>query len=116
MLHGETSSRRLASGYIVELGDSPRAEVNGRWLLLAIEHTMRDRVGPGESRSVGQFSAVPADGGYRPARSPALRLAGVQTATVTGPRGGEIHTEAHGRVNVQLRWDRRRPKDDTSSA
>jgi type VI secretion system secreted protein VgrG len=41
---------------------------------------------------------------------------GVQTTTVTAAGGSEIHTEEHGRSRVHLRWDRRRPMDDTSSA
>jgi type VI secretion system secreted protein VgrG len=42
-------------------------------------------------------------------------MGGVQTATTTGPAGGEIHTEKHGRIKALLRWDRRGKKDDTSS-
>ena len=52
-----------------------------------------------------------------PARPPhgARTVGGVQTATVTGPPGREIHPDAFGRVKVQLRWDRRPARDDKAS-
>ena len=34
---------------------------------------------------------------------------------VTGPSGGEIHTDDLGRIKVRLLWDRKGPKDDQSS-
>jgi type VI secretion system secreted protein VgrG len=40
---------------------------------------------------------------------------GVQRAIVTGPRGKEVHTDAHGCVKVRFLWDRRAPLDDRSS-
>ncbi|MBK0417406.1 type VI secretion system tip protein VgrG, partial [Chromobacterium haemolyticum] len=47
---------------------------------------------------------------------------GVQTATVVGPQGEEVHTDQHGRIKVQFHWQRpdEHPSiganlDDTSS-
>ncbi|UXY16952.1 type VI secretion system tip protein VgrG [Chitiniphilus purpureus] len=37
---------------------------------------------------------------------------GVQTATVVGPAGQEVHTDAHGRIKVQLHWQRRQEHPD----
>jgi type VI secretion system secreted protein VgrG len=34
---------------------------------------------------------------------------------VTGPSGGEIHTDAQGRIKARFRWDRISPEDDTAS-
>ena len=31
---------------------------------------------------------------------------GVQTATVVGPQGEEVHTDQHGRIKVQFHWQR----------
>ena len=42
-------------------------------------------------------------------------MAGVQTATVVGPPGEEIHTDGYGRVKVQFHWDRLGTFDDKSS-
>ncbi len=49
------------------------------------------------------FAAEP----YAPlARTPKPAVVGVQTATVVGPAGEEIHTDEFGRVRVQFPWDR----------
>ena len=53
---------------------------------------------------------------FRPAHvTPVPRIAGVQTAVVTGPGGEEIHTDAHGRIRIQFHWDRLGKGDDKST-
>ncbi|MEP7121450.1 MAG: type VI secretion system tip protein TssI/VgrG [Byssovorax sp.] len=119
VLRGRTTSRRLAPGATFRLVGAPRDDINGQWLVLELAHEGQDHgagAAPGaSSRYVAAFVAVPADRPYRPARSPQPTMGGVQSATITGPRGSEIHTEAAGRVTALLRWDRRRTDDDTSS-
>ncbi|MDQ1829736.1 type VI secretion system Vgr family protein [Massilia scottii] len=44
------------------------------------------------------------------------RIHGIQTATVVGPAGEEIHTDEYGRVRVQFHWDRAGASDEKSSA
>ncbi len=44
------------------------------------------------------------------------RIYGIQTATVVGPAGEEIHTDEYGRVRVQFHWDRAGSNDAKSSA
>ncbi|WP_198420787.1 type VI secretion system Vgr family protein [Massilia atriviolacea] len=44
------------------------------------------------------------------------RIHGIQTATVVGPAGEEIHTDQYGRVRVQFHWDRVGSNDEKSSA
>ena len=39
----------------------------------------------------------------------------VESATVVGPAGEEIHTDEFGRVRVQFHWDREGSRDDKSS-
>ncbi|MFO0617005.1 MAG: type VI secretion system tip protein TssI/VgrG [Polyangiaceae bacterium] len=39
----------------------------------------------------------------------------VETATVVGPAGSEIHTDEHGRVRVQFHWDLDGQRDERSS-
>ena len=116
VLHAETNCRRLVAGHVVTLAGSARDDLNQRWLLIDVEHEAYDQGAEGSDvRYLARFVAVPADGGYRPPRPDAPSLGGVQTATITGPRDTEIHTEAFGRVTGQLRWDRRQARDEKSS-
>lgn len=50
-----------------------------------------------------------------PQRTPKPVIDGVQSATVVGPKGQEIHTDEFGRVRVQFPWDREGKMDDHSS-
>ncbi|MDI1429099.1 type VI secretion system Vgr family protein [Polyangium sorediatum] len=114
VLTAATSCRALSPGHVVEL-EGPEG-LQGRWLLLAVEHRAIDRAAEGNDRYEAFFEAVPIDAPFRPARTPAPRVGGIQTATVTGPGGAEIHPDKLARTKVLLRWDRRRAEDDTSSA
>lgn len=56
---------------------------------------------------------------YRAARNGHFvetRIHGIQSATVVGPEGEEIHTDEYGRVRVQFHWDRVGANDEKSSA
>ena len=56
---------------------------------------------------------------WRPGRgfnSVEPKIYGLQTATVVGPKGEEIHTDEYGRVKVQFHWDRAGEFDERSSA
>jgi len=56
---------------------------------------------------------------WRPGRgrnSEEPRIYGLQTATVVGPEGEEIHTDEYGRVRVQFHWDRVGTFNEKSSA
>ncbi|MFX5684545.1 phage baseplate assembly protein V, partial [Acinetobacter baumannii] len=56
---------------------------------------------------------------WRPGRgfnSVEPKIYGLQTATVVGPKGEEIHTDEYGRVKVQFHWDRDGEFDERSSA
>jgi type VI secretion system secreted protein VgrG len=60
--------------------------------------------------------AVFTDAPYRPAiTTPKPDVVGVQSATVVGPKGQEIHTDEFGRVRVQFPWDREGKSDELSS-
>ena len=110
------AAARLVAGHVLTLAGGPRDDINQRWLLVEVRHELRhDAERPHGVTYVARFTAVPASGGYRPARPTRPHPWGVQTATVTGAAGAELHTEAHGRVTTHLRWDRRSAKDDKSS-
>ncbi len=60
--------------------------------------------------------AVFADTPYRqPLRTPKPKAFSVQSATVVGPKGQEIHTDEFGRVRVQFPWDREGKHDENAS-
>ncbi len=53
---------------------------------------------------------------YRPpVATPKPRTNGVESATVVGPAGEEIHTDEFGRVRVHFHWDRESRMDEKSS-
>jgi type VI secretion system secreted protein VgrG len=52
---------------------------------------------------------------FGPAVDTKPRLVGVQSATVAGPKGEEIHTDEHGRVRLEFPWDRDASGDGKSS-
>ncbi|MFO0586102.1 MAG: type VI secretion system tip protein TssI/VgrG [Polyangiaceae bacterium] len=114
-LSAATTHPGLRPGLVVDLtGDSPSG-VAGKWLIVDIEHEAKDAAGS-ERPYEARFLAVPADVGYRPTPTLSPRLGGVQTATVAGASGAEIHPDPHTRVRVAHRHDHRAPGDDKSSA
>jgi len=53
---------------------------------------------------------------YRPSlATPKPRVIGVESATVVGPQGDEIHTDEFGRVRVHFHWARESKMADNSS-
>lgn len=114
-LRAVTTHPGLRPGLVLELSEAPDAQADGKWLVIEVTHAVREALGrerPYEAR----FTAVPAPGGYRPARPAPPHLGGVQTAVIAGPSGSEIHPDEHGRVRITHRWDHRAPGDDRGSA
>ena len=111
----------MLPGAKFELVGHPAVGVaDGEYLITQVSHwgsersenTDRDGLEPYRNR----FRCIPLETPYRPARTfDPPRIPGVQTATVTGPSGEEIHVDEHGRIKVQLRWDRVQPADERSS-
>jgi type VI secretion system secreted protein VgrG len=96
-------------------------DADGQYLLTRVEHDARLE---GDYRSSqapaftyeNQFACMPAALPYRPPRVTGKPvLAGIQTATVVGPKGEEIFCDEYGRVKVQFHWDREGKKDANSS-
>jgi type VI secretion system secreted protein VgrG len=91
------------------------------YLVLAVRHHatnnyQSDRQVP--SHYTNTFTCVRSKVPWRPDRghhSADTRIFGVQTATVVGPKGEEIHTDEYGRVRVQFHWDRVGEFDERSS-
>ncbi|MBN6715586.1 type VI secretion system tip protein VgrG [Pseudomonas capsici] len=120
----------LTSGHFLELSDHPRTEWNDLWLLTEIFHEGKQPQVLEESVTSdttdnkddfhqgyrNRFLATPWVVFYRPALEHTKpRVLGTQTATVTGPKGEEIHCDQYGRVKVQFHWDREGQADDKTT-
>jgi len=88
-------------------------------LIQAVTHVAYDDThlaGGGTSGYQAELRMMPSD---RPFRNPTPRsrptMPGLMSALVTGPQGGEIHTDELGRIKCLFLWDRKGPKDDQSS-
>lgn len=107
----ETSTVDLWPGVVFSIEQHPHGEL-GQPLLVTGFFLQGS---PGDTWKMSGdavFAATP----YRPpARTPKPRIHSVQSATVVGPFGQEIHTDEFGRVRVQFPWDRLGNKDDASS-
>src|SRR5690606_6742362 len=95
-------------------------DLNKEYLIISTEYHYQDP--PFESGTDSgsnfhcSFVAIDARQPYRPPRNtPKPSAPGMQTATVVGPPGDEIHTDEHGRIRVKFRWDRSSVRDETAS-
>ncbi len=105
---GRSTASQMTPGLSFELLDHPQTELCGKYVLVGVEHRQGIFAGDSaDSAYVNDFECVPKEVPWRPdRRRPRPRISGMQTATVVGPGGEEIHTDAHGRIKVQLHWDR----------
>lgn len=124
---GESNCRNLVPGHkltVKTLGSdqlSQSMKADGAYVLSSVTHIARlgsaYETGPGAGFEYrNQFTALPANMPYRPARTtPKPVVAGSQTAVVVGPPGEEIFTDKYGRVKVQMHWDRQGQSNADSS-
>ncbi len=130
--HGTSVCRAFATGYKFDLEDHPLGAMNAPYVLTEIQHvasvagTYLDNSNGGGDSYSNQFTCIPADVPFRPARiTPKPFVQGPQTATVVGKSsdndaadddgvggdGEEIWVDKWGRVLVLFPWDR---KEDIS--
>lgn len=89
-----------------------RVELDGEYLVTAVTHDLSG----GAVHYMNDFWCIPRAVVYRPRRlTPKPHVTSIQTATVVGPAGEEIHTDEHGRIKVQFHWDRLGALDEHSS-
>jgi type VI secretion system secreted protein VgrG len=109
----ETSAIDLGPGDVFAIGDHPRAALAESRSLLVVA-SMHE--GTSLDSWVHRCEARFADAPFRPAlTTPKPRAGGVETATVVGPAGEEIHTDEFGRVRVSFHWDRESTMNEKSS-
>ncbi|MCV4341449.1 type VI secretion system Vgr family protein [Pseudomonas capsici] len=126
LAEGQSDQPALLSGHFLDLTDHPQTSWNQLWLLTQVHHEGRqpqvlEEAAGHEPQPAWQgyrntFRGTPWDAFYRPLlRHPKPRIAGSQTALVTGPQDQDIHCDRHGRIKVQFHWDREGRQDASSS-
>ena len=102
-----------APGHVLTFLDHPKSELGAQKPLLVLASTLSGEL-PGKWSHA--LEAVSGDSPYRPElKTPKPRAQGVESATVVGPAGEEIHVDEFGRVRVQFHWDREGQMNDDSS-
>jgi len=110
LLSGGSPIRHLRPGTKVTLEGHPTTALNADWAIKAVEHS------GSRNEYTNSFTAFPADTTWRPPRrAPKPRIAGTQTAMVTGKSGEEIWTDKYGRIKVQFHWDMLGKNDENTT-
>lgn len=118
---GESDCPRLQAGRSMILVGHPRHELNGDYRILQVQHAgaqsqVLQQDASEETSYNNSFVLSELKVPFRPAReAPRPVMRGVQTATVVGPEGEEVHTDKHGRVRLQFHWDRESTRDENSA-
>jgi type VI secretion system secreted protein VgrG len=109
----KTNTIDLCPGTVLSFLDHPKSELAAQNALLVIESKLSGEL-PGKWSH--ECLAVAAEERYQPPlRTKKPHVTGVESATVVGPAGEEIHTDEFGRVRVHFHWDRESQMDDNSS-
>jgi type VI secretion system secreted protein VgrG len=109
----ETSANDLAPGVVFSITGHPRHDLDERRGLVVVRSTFEgEHDGAWSHRCEASFADAP----LRPEpRTPRPKVNGVESATVVGPAGDEIHVDEFGRVRVHFHWDRESRRDEKSS-
>ncbi|MBL8743916.1 MAG: type VI secretion system tip protein VgrG, partial [Myxococcales bacterium] len=108
-----TNAFDVRPGMRVPIAGHARNELGPDHPLLVTETVMR-------GTHAGDWSmtcrAKQGDAPFRPpVATPKPKVSGVETATVVGADGDEIHTDEFGRIRVHFHWDRQSRMNDDSS-
>ncbi len=111
----DTNTIDLWPGQIFSIDHHPNAELEVGQKLLVAEFSVEGSHGEEWSMSGRALFADAKVPYHPPRRTPKPVVNSVQSATVVGPAGQEIHTDEFGRVRVQFPWDREGKNNDDSS-
>ncbi len=107
----ETNAHDLSPGVVMSIQGHPHAGLGSSLLVVECSLTGADS-GDWSQHCNARGTDVP----FVPELStPKPKVSGVESATVVGPAGEEIHTDEFGRVRVHFHWDRESKMDDNSS-
>ncbi|MBV1856981.1 MAG: type VI secretion system tip protein VgrG [Nannocystaceae bacterium] len=110
---GSSNIADLAAGATFELQGHPHVDLDQGYAVLSVVHQADfpevDLDAHGQDRLptyTNRFVAAPLNASpVRPPLRPKPRASGIESATVVGPQGEEVHTDALGRVQVRFHWD-----------
>jgi type VI secretion system secreted protein VgrG len=109
----ETNAHDLAPGVVMSMVGHQNAALGESKTLLIVGSSLSGMdQGEWSHHCEARGTEIP----YRPeVVTPKPKVNGVESATVVGPAGEEIHTDEFGRVRVHFHWDRESQMDDNSS-
>jgi type VI secretion system secreted protein VgrG len=109
---GSSLVSALTPGHRFSLDGHPVPLANGEHTIVGVRH--RGTVGLDEQAYANDFTCVPSNVAYVPTRGRRRTMHAMLTATVAGPRDGDVHVDAHGRIQVRFHWDREADSSDGS--
>ncbi|HVK65664.1 MAG TPA: type VI secretion system tip protein TssI/VgrG [Polyangium sp.] len=117
LAEGTTYCRRLSPGHRFTLEDHDIPALNGDYVVVRAVHEGHDpqHAGTNDPVFTTTFRAAPAAVAVRPKKPRRTMRQVMETATVVGPSGQEIHTDPYGRIKVQFHWDLEGERDEHSS-
>ncbi|WP_272661053.1 type VI secretion system Vgr family protein [Providencia sp. PROV150] len=114
-----TNCIELAPGRIFTLSNHPSPRMNTTWQVISVSHhgvqPLADNSGGEGTQLSNQLSFIPSTQEWRPPYRYKPTADGDELATVVGPPGEEIYTNAQGAVTVYFHWDRRGKPDHSAS-
>lgn len=114
-----TNCIELAPGRIFSLSNHPSPRMNTTWQVVSVSHhgvqPLADNSGGEGTQMSNQLSFIPSTQEWRPPYRFKPTADGDELATVVGPPGEEIYTNAQGAVTVYFHWDRRGKPDHSAS-
>ncbi len=109
----ETNAHDLAPGVVMSMHGHPNAALGDDKTHLVVESSLS---GSKEGEWSHHCQVHGTDVSFRPElATPRPKTQGIESATVVGPSGEEIHCDEFGRVRVHFHWDRESKMDDNSS-
>ena len=108
---GASNMADLTAGATFELERHPHVDLDQRYAVLSVVHQAdfpEAELADGHRAPTytNRFVASPLDAGpVRPPLRSKVRATGIESATVVGPEGEDVHTDALGRVQVRFHWD-----------
>lgn len=118
LAEGESGAHAMSPGHRFSLDEHPSAHHNRAYVITEVTHHGESRPSAGDKEArvyKNHFACVPAEVTFVPKRPKRKSVQVALTATVVGPAGEEIYTDALGQIKVQFHWDREGGYTDKSS-